>query len=45
MIGGASHRLRLLAQQFLLSTTKQFKYKFLYGHFMIPHPEKASKGG
>jgi hypothetical protein len=23
----------------------KFKYKFIYGSHMIPHPEKAYKGG
>lgn len=41
----AANRLRGLTNIFKFSDKKRFQYKFLYGSKMIPHPEKAHKGG
>lgn len=41
----AASRLKNLSMAFQFSVDKKFKYKFLYGSHMIPHPEKAYKGG
>lgn len=45
MIGSAAKRLMGLSRAFGFSVEKKFKYKFLHGAHMIPHPEKAYKGG
>lgn len=45
MINSPARRLQNLALNFLFSTAKRYKYKFNYGSHMIPHPEKAYKGG
>lgn len=45
MISGTARRLQNLASTFLYSTNKNFTYKFVYGSHMIPHPQKAYKGG
>lgn len=45
MRGFAYKRLQNIASSFLFSVQKKFKYKFAYGSHMIPHPQKAYKGG
>lgn len=45
MISQASSRLNHIAKQFMFCTQKSFKYRFVYGSHMIPHPAKAHKGG
>lgn len=45
MIGSSAKRMLNLSKIFAFSVEKKFKYKFLHGSFMIPHPEKAYKGG
>lgn len=42
---GAMRRLQDLSTKFMFSVDKKYKYKFIYGSHMIPHPEKAYKGG
>lgn len=41
----AANRLKNLSMAFQFSVDKKFKFKFLHGSHMIPHPEKAYKGG
>lgn len=45
MRGLAALRLNNISTVFKYSVEKKYKYKFLYGSHMIPHPEKAYKGG
>ena len=45
MRGLAVLRLNNVSAVFKYSVEKKYKYKFLYGSHMIPHPEKAYKGG
>lgn len=45
MISFASRRLATMASLFRYSVEKKFNYKFVYGSHMIPHPDKAYKGG
>ena len=45
MRGLAALRLNNISGVFKYSVEKKYKYKFLYGSHMIPHPEKAYKGG
>lgn len=41
----AARRLATMASMFRFSVEKKYKYKFVYGSHMIPHPDKAYKGG
>jgi len=45
MKGFTARRLATMASMFKFSVEKKYKYKFVYGSHMIPHPEKAYKGG
>lgn len=45
MRGLSAKRLSDIASKFLFSTQIKHRFKFVHGSHMIPHPEKAYKGG